>query len=124
MRLIIKIFLFLFLFLTSLALAEIKNKEQTDRISKNLRCLICQGQSIYDSQSEFALSIKTLIDIKLDKGESEEQIYSYFKEKYGEWIIYDPEFNVKTLLLWLIPLILFAIGGILIFRKLTISKFL
>lgn len=122
MRLIIKIFLFLFL--TSLALAEIKNKEQTDRISKNLRCLICQGQSIYDSQSEFALSIKTLIDIKLDKGESEEQIYSYFKEKYGEWIIYDPEFNVKTLLLWLIPLILFAIGGILIFRKLTISKFL
>ena len=122
MRLIIKIFLFLFL--TSFALAEIKNKEQTDRISKNLRCLICQGQSIYDSQSEFALSIKTLIDIKLDKGESEEQIYSYFKEKYGEWIIYDPEFSVKTLLLWLIPLILFAIGGILIFRKLTISKFL
>ena len=122
MRLIIKIFLFLFL--TSLALAEIKNKEQTDKISKNLRCLICQGQSIYDSQSEFALSIKTLIDIKLDKGESEEQIYSYFKEKYGAWIIYDPEFNVKTLLLWLIPLILFAIGGILIFRKLTISKFL
>jgi len=122
MRLIIKIFLFLFL--TSLALAEIKNKEQTDKISKNLRCLICQGQSIYDSQSEFALSIKTLIDIKLDKGESEEQIYSYFKEKYGEWIIYDPEFNVKTLLLWLIPLILFVIGGILIFRKLIISKFL
>ena len=122
MRLIIKIFLFLFL--TSSVLAEIKNKEQTDRISKNLRCLICQGQSIYDSQSEFALSIKTLIDIKLDKGESEEQIYSYFKEKYGEWIIYDPEFNVKTLLLWLIPLILFAIGGILIFRKLTINKFL
>ena len=79
---------------------------------------------LYDSQSEFALSIKTLIDIKLDKGESEEQIYSYFKEKYGEWIIYDPEFNVKTLLLWLIPLILFAIGGILIFRKLIISKFL
>ena len=65
-----------------------------------------------------------IIDIKLDKGESEEQIYSYFKEKYGAWIIYDPEFNVKTLLLWLIPLILFAIGGILIFRKLTISKFL
>ncbi len=122
MRLIIKIFLFLFL--TSSVLAEIKNKEQTDRISKNLRCLICQGQSVYDSQSEFALSIKTLIDIKLDNGESEEQIYSYFKEKYGEWIIYDPEFNVKTLLLWLIPLILFAIGGILIFRKLTISKFL
>ena len=106
-------------------LSNSKNVENClDEISKNLRCLICQGQSVYDSQSEFALSIKTLIDIKLDNGESEEQIYSYFKEKYGEWIIYDPEFNVKTLLLWLIPLILFAIGGILIFRKLTISKFL
>ena len=112
----------LILIACNVSFAQVNNKEETDKISKNLRCLICQGQSVYDSQSEFALSIKILIDQKIDQGESEEQIYTYFKEKYGEWIIYDPEFNVKTLLLWLIPLILFVIGGILIFKKIYINK--
>ena len=112
----------LILIACNVSFAQVNNKEETDKISKNLRCLICQGQSVYDSQSDFALSIKILIDQKIDQGESEEQIYTYFKEKYGEWIIYDPEFNVKTLLLWLIPLILFVIGGILIFKKVSINK--
>ena len=88
-----------------------------DKISKNLRCLICQGQSIYDSQSDFALSMKLLIKKKLEKGNSEDEIYQYLKNKYGEWIVYEPELNKKNLLLWAFPLILFVIGGILIFRK-------
>ena len=88
-----------------------------DKISKNLRCLICQGQSIYDSQSDFAVSMKLLIKKKLEQGNSEDEIYQYLKNKYGEWIVYDPELNKKTLLLWAFPLILFIIGGILIFRK-------
>ena len=88
-----------------------------EKISKNLRCLICQGQSIYDSQSDFAVSMKLLIKKKLEQGNSEDEIYQYLKNKYGEWIVYDPELNKKTLLLWAFPLILFIIGGILIFRK-------
>jgi len=88
-----------------------------DKISKNLRCLICQGQSVYDSQSDFALSMKLLIKKKINDGNSEEQIYKYLKNQYGEWIVYDPELNKKNLLLWAFPLILFIIGGILIFRK-------
>ena len=88
-----------------------------DKISKNLRCLICQGQSIYDSQSDFALSMKLLIKRKLEQGNSEDEIYQYLKNKYGEWIVYDPELNKKNLLLWAFPLILFIIGGLLIFRK-------
>ena len=87
------------------------------KISKNLRCLICQGQSIYDSQSDFAVSMKLLIKKKLEQGNSEDEIYQYLKNKYGEWIVYDPELNKKNLLLWAFPLILFIIGGILIFRK-------
>tara|TARA_B100001250_G_scaffold361799_1_gene340085 strand:+ start:3679 stop:4050 length:372 start_codon:yes stop_codon:yes gene_type:complete len=98
------------------------NKYEVDKISKNLRCLICQGQSVYDSQSEFALSIKNLIKNKLERGKSEKEIYSYLKVKYGEWIVYDPEINKNTILLWLIPLILFVFGGILIFRKVSINK--
>ena len=86
----------------------------------NLRCLICQGQSVYDSDSEFANSLKFVVDIKLDEGLSEDQIYEYFKNKYGEWILYDPEMSKNTLLLWLLPLILFVFGGLLIFRKVSI----
>ena len=88
-----------------------------DKISKNLRCLICQGQSVYDSQSDFALSMKLLIKKKINEENSEEQIYKYLKNQYGEWIVYDPELNKKNLLLWAFPLILFIIGGLLIFRK-------
>jgi len=51
---------------------------------------------------------------------SEDQIYEYFKNKYGEWILYDPEMSKNTLLLWLLPLILFVFGGLLIFRKVSI----
>ena len=57
-----------------------------NQITKNLRCLICQGQSVYDSDSEFANSIKILVDQKLSEGQNENQIYDYLKDKYGEWI--------------------------------------
>ena len=53
-----------------------------NKIAKNLRCLICQGQSVYDSDSEFAISLKLLIKIKIQEGMSEEQIYSFLKTKY------------------------------------------
>jgi len=88
-----------------------------NKISKNLRCLICQGQSVYDSQSDFALSIKILIKNKIEEGKSEKDIYDYLKNQYGEWIAYEPEFNKKNLVLWIFPLILFIFGGLLIYRK-------
>ena len=92
-------------------------------ISKNLRCLICQGQSIYDSNSDFALSVKTLISEKLALGNTDDDIYNFLKSKYGEWIVYEPEFNKYTLLLWILPLFLFIFGGFLIVRKVFISRF-
>ena len=95
------------------------NFEKVDQISKNLRCLICQGQSVYDSQSDFALSMKILIQNKINEGKNDEQIYDFLKSKYGEWIVYDPEINKNTVLLWVLPLILFIFGGILILRKIS-----
>ena len=92
-----------------------------NKISKNLRRLICQGQSIYDSQSDFAISMKLLIKKKIEEGNSEKKIYQYLKNQYGEWIVYDPELNKKTIFLWLFPLILFVFGGLLIFRKVFIN---
>ena len=97
------------------------NNVLVDKISKNLRCLICQGQSVYDSQSDFAISMKLLIKKKIEEGNSEKQVYEYLKNQYGEWISYDTEINKKTYLLWLFPLFLFIFGGILIFRKVFIN---
>ena len=97
------------------------NSQQIDKISKNLRCLICQGQSVYDSQSDFALSMKVLIDNKIKEGKTEKEIYDFLKNKYGEWIVYEPEIGLNTILLWVIPLILFIFGGILIVRKVSIK---
>ena len=96
---------------------------KVDEISKNLRCLICQGQSVYDSNSEFALSVKTLISQKLAEGNSEDDIYNFLKSKYGDWIVYEPEINKFTFLLWLLPIFLFIFGGLLIVRKLFINRF-
>jgi len=94
---------------------------KVDLISKNLRCLICQGQSVYDSQSEFAISVKDLIKKKIEEGNSDNDIYEYLKNKYGDWIMYEPELDKKTLLLWILPLILFVFGGLLIFKKAFIN---
>ena len=93
-----------------------------NKITKNLRCLICQGQSIYDSDSEFANSLKLVVKKKLESGNSEEQIYDFLQEKYGEWILYDPKFDKSTYFLWLLPILLFITGGAIILRLFIIKK--
>ena len=120
---IFKIFFFIFCFLYIFNITtHVQANQDVDKISKNLRCLICQGQSVYDSQSDFALTIKMLIKNKLQEGDSEDEIYDYLKTLYGEWIVYDPEFNKKNLLLWVFPLILFVFGGLLIYKKVFINE--
>ena len=84
--------------------------------------MICQGQSVYDSESEFASSIKLVVDKKINEGAKEDSIYSFLIEKYGEWIVYDPQLNKNTYILWLLPLLLFLIGGAIISLKLKIKK--
>jgi len=120
---LIKFLLLIIFFILSFQKLSMANNNfySVDKISKNLRCLICQGQSVYDSQSDFALSVKILIKNKLEEGKSEKQIYDYLKNQYGEWIVYDPEFNKQNLILWVFPLILFIFGGLLIYRKVFIN---
>ena len=120
---LLKIFLIIFFIFNFTQLHSVENNnELTNKISKNIRCLICQGQSVYDSQSDFALSMKLVIEKKLDEGLKEKEIYEYLIDQYGQWITYDPEFNQKTLILWTLPILLFIIGGAIIFRKLIVLK--
>ena len=94
-----------------------KNETLKNKILKNVRCLICQGQSVYDSESDFALSIKLIVDKKINKGSSEDQVYEFLRKKYGDWITYDPKFNKNTYILWLLPILLFLFGGAIIYKK-------
>ncbi len=116
------IILIIFCFFSFFANAENSNNELLNKISKNIRCLICQGQSVYDSQSDFAVSMKLVIKKKLEEGFTESQIYEYLKNQYGEWITYDPELNKNTFFLWLFPIFIFVIGVWLIIRKTNFYK--
>jgi cytochrome c-type biogenesis protein CcmH len=116
---ILKIIIIIFLFFNLLEIkANQKNKDLKNKILKNIRCLICQGQSVYDSESDFAASIKLIVDNKINENLSEEQIYQFLRTKYGDWIIYEPQFNKNTYILWLLPLLLFLLGGAIIIKKL------
>jgi cytochrome c-type biogenesis protein CcmH len=86
-----------------------------DKIFKNLRCLICQGQSVSDSNSEFAQTIKLVVRDQIKDGKSEEEIYDFLIEKYGEWIVYKPPLNKVNFVLWLFPYLVFVTGGVVIF---------
>ena len=118
---ILKLFFLIFIIFSSNPL-KADNEDLKNKITKNLRCLICQGQSVYDSDSEFANSLKVLVNKKLEEGFSEKQIYTYFKKKYGEWILYDPGMNKNTYILWLLPIFIFLIGGAIIFKSFIIKK--
>ena len=113
----IKYLLILLIVVSQTILASEKQIDPKE-IQKNLRCLVCQGQSIYDSDSEFANSLKILVDRKIDEGLTDAEIYEYFKNKYGEWILYDPKLNKNTYILWFMPLLIFLLGGAIIFKKL------
>jgi len=120
---ILKIFILLFLVTN---FSELRSNEINDvlknKILKNIRCLICQGQSVYDSESEFASSIKLIVDRKINEGLKEKQIYQFLREKYGNWVIFDPQLNKSTYVLWLLPLLLFLFGGAIIYKKMVSNK--
>ena len=115
-------YLIIIFFLFSFNLSNAENDDLKNKIAKNLRCLICQGQSVYDSDSQFANSIKIIISQKLDRGQSENQIYDFLEGKYGEWVLYDPKFNKRTYFLWLLPVLIFLLGGAILLKLFIIKK--
>tara|TARA_Y100001958_G_C21007678_1_gene388968 strand:- start:219 stop:584 length:366 start_codon:yes stop_codon:yes gene_type:complete len=116
-------YLFIIFLVTNTHFVYAGENNLQSKITKNLRCLVCQGQSVYDSDSEFANSLKLLINQKLDDGESEKQIYEFLTDKYGDWILYDPEFKKNTYFLWLLPILIFVLGGAIIFKLFKIKKY-
>jgi len=111
--------IFLFIFMS---LHAQENKSELLEIYKNLRCLICQGQSIADSNSDFAATVKLVIQDQIKEGKSKDEIYDFLISKYGEWIVYHPTLNKYNFLLWTLPYVVLIFGGFIIFVILRKNK--
>ena len=95
----------------------LKNKEQESRarnISKNIRCMVCQNQSIDESSATLAKDLRILIREKIKDGNSNEEIYKFLTDRYGDFILLKPPFKLNTLALWLFPFIFFVIGILIV----------
>ena len=98
------------------------NENLNNQILKNLRCLVCQGQTVQDSNSEFALIIKSVVKDKIKEGNNEKEIYKFLSEKYGDWILLNPPLKKNSYLLWFLPYLLFILGVIFLFFLLKKPK--
>ena len=85
------------------------------KILKNLRCLVCQGQTISDSNSDFALTIKDVVNEKVNEGLSKKEIYSFLSDKYGDWILFNTPLKKNSYFLWFMPYVLFILGGAILY---------
>ena len=96
----------------------LKNKDHELRarnISKNIRCMICQNQSIDDSNSTLAKDLRILIRDEIKKGKTNNEIYKFLTERYGDFILLKPPFKLGTLVLWFLPFIFLFIGIFVLF---------
>ena len=110
----LNLLIFIFIFFSKFSFAAEKTVDP-NHIYKNLRCLVCQGQSISDSNSDFAQTIKLVVEDLIDEGKTEEEIYSFMSDKYGDWIVFKPQFNIQNSPLWILPYIVLIFGGFFIF---------
>ena len=91
------------------------DENKTYEILKNLRCLVCQGQTISDSNSDFALTIKEVVNEKVEEGFSKKEIYHFLSDKYGDWILFNTPLKKNSYILWFMPYVLFILGGALLY---------
>jgi cytochrome c-type biogenesis protein CcmH len=81
-------------------------------LSRELRCMVCQNQSIDDSDAPLAKDLRILVRERLTKGDSDEQVMDFLVSRYGEFVLLRPTFEWHTAILWLTPLIVLLVGGV------------
>ena len=109
--------------LTPDEILEDKKLEMRARIiSKNIRCLVCQNQSVDESNSPLAKDLRTVIREKLLEGKNDEEIYSFLTDRYGDFILLKPPFKLSTIALWFLPFLFLLIGLFIIFYHNKKSK--
>ena len=104
------IFYFSFCLFSSSVLSSENLDNKIKELTLELRCMTCQNQSVYDSESEFANDIKIIVKEKFNEGLDEKEIKIFLTERYGEYILFKPYFNLKNLLLWIFPFVILLIS--------------
>ena len=92
-----------------------KQELRARKISKNIRCMVCQNQSIDESNAPLARDLRILIRNKIKEGEKDKEIYKFLTDRYGDFILLKPSFNLNTFVLWLLPFIFVLIGILVVF---------
>ena len=92
-----------------------KQEMRARNISKNIRCLVCQNQSIDDSSAPLAKDLRVLIRIKVQENDTDEEIYKFLTDRYGDFILLKPPFKISTFLLWSLPFVFVIIGIFILF---------
>ena len=103
----------------------LENKKQELRarnISKNIRCMVCQNQSIDESSAPLAKDLRILIRNKIIQGNKDKEIYKFLSDRYGDFILLKPPFKLSTLVLWFLPFIFFIVGFFIVFLHNKKSK--
>lgn len=98
-------------------LEDPKQEARAKALMAELRCLVCQGQSIADSDAEMAGDMRSLVRERIKAGESPEQVRSWLIDRYGDWVSYKPTLNPETLFLFAAPVLLLLLGGLLAARR-------
>jgi cytochrome c-type biogenesis protein CcmH/NrfF len=110
-----KIFFVLLFTFSSFANESIDTKVK--KLTLELRCMTCQNQSVYDSESDYSKDIKIFVKEKFKEGLSEKEIKKILTKRYGEYILFKPYFNSKNLFLWLFPFILIILSMIIFLKN-------
>ena len=103
----------------------LQNKNQESRarnISQNIRCMVCQNQSIDESNAPLAKDIRILIRKQIKEGKNDNEIYKFLTDRYGDFILLKPPFKLSTLVLWFLPFIFFIVGVFIVFLHNKKSK--
>ena len=96
-------------------LTDQKQETMARDISKNIRCMVCQNQSIDESNAPLAKDLRILIRNKIEEGKTKEEIYKFLTDRYGDFILLKPPFKLSTLALWFLPFIFVLIGILIIY---------
>jgi len=92
-----------------------KQELRARNISKNIRCMICQNQSIDESNAPLAKDLRILIRSKITEGNSDKEIYKFLTDRYGDFILLKPPIKLSTLALWMLPFVFLLIGILIVF---------
>ena len=99
-----------------------KQELRARNISKNIRCMICQNQSIDESNAPLAKDLRILIRSKITEGNSDKEIYKFLTDRYGDFILLKPPLKISTLILWFLPFIFLLVGIFIVFSHNKKSK--